>query len=133
MLGVEWLTSQASRMLRNPRCHYEQVRDLALGKVGDDSTHTGSSNAGHFQSNPAPQILIMTCSEDARLKQLYYDALFAWRLNRRLLDGIYPIESTLQFRKDLLAARHKASRDLYDHSVTCPKCKTGRFTAPTLD
>jgi hypothetical protein len=87
----------------------------------------GSHDAGCFQRNPAPQILIMMCSEGLRLKQIYYDALFAWRMNRRLLDGIYSIETILQFRKELLAARYKAARDLYYHSVACPECKPGRL------
>jgi hypothetical protein len=67
----------------------------------------------------------MTCAEDARLKQVYEAALCAWLNSRRkLFDGVRSKETAPEFRRQLLDSRLKAANELYDHSRTCPLCKT---------
>jgi hypothetical protein len=67
----------------------------------------------------------MTCAEDARLKLIYETALSAWLNSRqRLFEGVRSKETASEFRKQLLDARLKAATDLYEHSRTCPLCKT---------
>ena len=71
----------------------------------------------------------MACSEDFRLRQIYEETLQVWNINRRTLDGPPLSESTYRHRKDLLHARLRAAKELYDHSVSCPDCKAARLAS----
>ena len=71
----------------------------------------------------------MECSEDGRLRMIYEAALRAWNINSRILGGPPLSQNTYRHRKDLLHARLRAAKELYDHSVSCPNCKAARLAS----
>jgi hypothetical protein len=67
----------------------------------------------------------MACAEDVRLKAIYDAALSAWLEYRRgKINGVLTPRTTFPLRKQLLQSRLKAANDLYNHSLSCPLCKT---------
>ncbi len=73
----------------------------------------------------------MKCNEDARLKGIYDSALRVWRLSREsLASGAYTPAASSRLRKELLAARTRASNELYEHSQQCAQCRKARHPHP---
>lgn len=77
-----------------------------------------------MMQSPTHPSYCMRCSEHLRLRQRYEAALHAWKLHQPdLVNGVYSLDTSRRFRRELLHARSKAANELYEHTVKCPKCK----------